>query len=795
MAALDYIQQASSGLPAAVSAADKVYKDDCMYSFDDAENNARGLDVCMSCFQAFARAGHKDYTAEHYERKRHALFVNITRLRKPPRAAGPAAEAGAAAETAARHKAPRLEIVEHNERDLYDETSSVYVAPLDVSVATSACPAGVAALARDILAADAASVAADIQAWQLQVFPCQHSLATTPASGPASPGSLAHCARCPLRENLWVCLDCGAVGCGREQFGSALKGNSHALSHYELTGHAVAVKLGSLSADDEDSCDCYCYLCNDEVKVPQLASKLRPFGVDLSSAVKSEKSLVELNVHTNQSWQFSVDGAAGAAMAPVFGPGRTGLRNLGNSCYLNSVLQALFCLPSYRAFFAPMRFDPAVPNAALHLPSQMLKMYDGLVSGRYSKPSAAADDMYQAGIRPSAFKALIGADHPEFQTNKQQDANEFLLYLFDRLDRHFGLSLNRDFKFLAGSKVVCSACRTGSRSSNLVDNISVPIPCKVLGSDAHGKHIYEEVSLADSFRAYAAQEHVENYTCENCGATDLTTKQEGFVSFPKNLVVSVQRITLVNWVPVKQEIPISVPDQIDVTEHKTPGFVEGETESQPKAQSPAANDFSPNQEVLTTLLCMGFSEPRCLRALYNTSNNDAEEAMNWVFAHMDDPDIDDPFDPDFPPPTNRAVDEAAPEAIDNLVSMGFGALLAKKALVLNQNNVNASIEWLFNNPDDDGVIEDDAKPVINLQDEVDKLTSELEKEPSTDKQGKYNLKAVICHKGTSPHTGHYVAFIKQDGDWILYNDEKVVRCGENIDEIKKNAYIYFFERQ
>ncbi|ELA42284.1 uncharacterized protein VICG_00684 [Vittaforma corneae ATCC 50505] len=41
------------------------------------------------------------------------------------------------------------------------------------------------------------------------------------------------CQECELSENLWVCLECGYVGCGRKQEG--IKGNGHALSHFEAT--------------------------------------------------------------------------------------------------------------------------------------------------------------------------------------------------------------------------------------------------------------------------------------------------------------------------------------------------------------------------------------------------------------------------------------------------------------------------------------------------------------------------------------------------------------------------------
>lgn len=41
---------------------------------------------------------------------------------------------------------------------------------------------------------------------------------------------------------------------------------------------------------------------------------------------------------------------------------------------------------------------------------------------------------------------------------------------------------------------------------------------------------------------------------------------------------------------------------------------------------------------------------------------------------------------------------------------------------------------------------------------------------------------------------HYVAFIKKEPGWVLFNDEKVA-LGGDVDEMKKFAYIYFFRRE
>ncbi len=38
--------------------------------------------------------------------------------------------------------------------------------------------------------------------------------------------------------------------------------------------------------------------------------------------------------------------------------------------------------------------------------------------------------------------------------------------------------------------------------------------------------------------------------------------------------------------------------------------------------------------------------------------------------------------------------------------------------------------------------------------------------------GKYELNAVLTHKGRSADSGHYVAWVKQaDGKWVLFDDD------------------------
>jgi uncharacterized UBP type Zn finger protein len=80
----------------------------------------------------------------------------------------------------------------------------------------------------------------------------------------------------------------------------------------------------------------------------------------------------------------------------------------------------------------------------------MHKVADGLLSGRYSHPAQFSPGapiaighlqhpspipVFQQGIKPTGFKALIGKGHEEFSTMKQQDSEEFFTHLITVLRR------------------------------------------------------------------------------------------------------------------------------------------------------------------------------------------------------------------------------------------------------------------------------------------------------------------------------------------------------------------------
>jgi len=168
---------------------------------------------------------------------------------------------------------------------------------------------------------------------------------------------------------------------------------------------------------------------------------------------------------------------------------------------------------------------------------------------------------------------------------------------------------------------------------------------------------------------------------------------------------------------------------------------------------------------------------------------DANTAMEWLFAHMEDPDIDTPFDLSGGQASPSTAD---PEKIEMLGAMGFGPPQARKALKETGGDVERAVEWLFSHPDDQGEFEE--------ENSVRAITGAVKEVPgNSELPASFQLHSIICHKGASIHAGHYVAFIRKavSGEdtpaWVLYNDEKVVKALD-VEEMKKFAYVYLFKR-
>ena len=168
-------------------------------------------------------------------------------------------------------------------------------------------------LINGVLASLSSARQSEVKAWEEELEPCEHTLTLDQSTATGAPPG-AHCARCDLKENMWLCLTCGALGCGRPQYGGT-GGNGHGLEHWKETGHPVSVKVGTITAEGAAGklpvfypftrylmavIDAYCYACDESRVDPELATHLKNVGINVATQTKTEKSMTELVCSINK---------------------------------------------------------------------------------------------------------------------------------------------------------------------------------------------------------------------------------------------------------------------------------------------------------------------------------------------------------------------------------------------------------------------------------------------------------------------------------------------------------------
>ncbi|VDD89486.1 unnamed protein product [Enterobius vermicularis] len=278
-----------------------------------------------------------------------------------------------------------------------------------------------------------------------------------------------------------------------------------------------------------------------------------------------------------------------------------GLRNLGNTCFMNSVLQALGCIEIFRYFMRNLpptdcytyMTDPVSPQSPRYYTrnSSTLSLSEAGV-----QPTFVSEELRKTLIEisniseisnsgssinafgPVAFLEEVRKFAPRFRGFQQHDAHEFLRCILDRMQvelknyrlpdwliseivedgvqklngSHFSTTKHENnsskdekkcpiaamFEGTLQSQVTCLSCSTISNKQDPFLDLSLDILCPLNSSRT------AVVQLSDCLQRFFAKEELdsdEQYMCNKCSGKRPSTKQLFIKVLPNVLCLHLKR--------------------------------------------------------------------------------------------------------------------------------------------------------------------------------------------------------------------------------------------------------------
>lgn len=269
---------------------------------------------------------------------------------------------------------------------------------------------------------------------------------------------------------------------------------------------------------------------------------------------------------SSSAWEPSSNGLSDSpkrdSMNSKSAQGLVGLKNLGNTCFMNSILQCLSNTQSLRDYCLHNSHRRDLNNNS-RTNTALMEEFAKLIQTMWTSSSSEA-------VSPSEFKTQIQRYAPRFVGYNQQDAQEFLRFLLDGLhnevnrvtvrprgtvedfdhlpDEEKGKKMWSKYLEREDSKIVdlfvgqlkssltCSHCGFCSTVFDPFWDLSLPI----------AKKGYGEVSLMDCMRLFTKEDVLdgdEKPTCYRCKARRRCTKKFTIQKFPKILVLHLKRFS------------------------------------------------------------------------------------------------------------------------------------------------------------------------------------------------------------------------------------------------------------
>lgn len=255
-----------------------------------------------------------------------------------------------------------------------------------------------------------------------------------------------------------------------------------------------------------------------------------------------------------------------------------GLVNQAMTCYLNSLLQALFMTPEFRNALYKWEFDGK--DEAKSIPYQLQKLFVNL----QTSPKSA--------VETTDLTRSFGWDSAEGW--QQHDIQELCRVMFDALEQKFKNTkqadlINRLYEGKMIDYVKCLECNTEKQREDKF--LDIPLPVRPFGSTV----AYE--TIEDALRAFVQPEILDGnnqYHCETCNKKCDAHKGLKFTKFPYILTLHLKRFDFdyQTFHRIKLNDKVTFPQSLNLN-----NFVNGTTLNGEKCPTAAADSTNGNSVV------------------------------------------------------------------------------------------------------------------------------------------------------------------------------------------------------